>query len=88
MEQTIENQRTKLSLCRVAEIAKAKGNTTQQIADGADVRYNTALSYMRDTAGQVRLEVLDKIAYVLDVEPGNLIVRVPIETGESLPLAE
>lgn len=70
---------TRPSLCKVAEIANEKGITTQQIADGADVRYNTALSYMRDTASQVRLDVLDKIATVLGVEPGSLIVRVPID---------
>lgn len=62
---------------KVAEIAASKNISTQMIADGAGVRYNTALSYMRNEATQVRLEVLDSIAYVLGVQPGELIERVP-----------
>lgn len=80
MDNTLDTQKTRLSLCRVAEVAQEKGITTQNLADGAEVRYNTALSYMRDTATQVRLDVLDKIANVLGVEPGSLIIRVPENT--------
>jgi putative transcriptional regulator len=64
---------------RTGEIAREQGLTVQALADRAGVVYNTAHALYTGSARRVGFEVLDRICKALNVQPGDLLVRVDTE---------
>lgn len=62
---------------RTGQIAKAKGFTPKSLSEQADIAYNTALNMFRGVSTRIDLDVLDRICGVLNVTPGDLLVRDP-----------
>ena len=60
---------------RTGELAAKRGITTQELAERAEIAYNTALNLVRGVTARIDLEVLDRVCGVLEVEPGDLLVR-------------
>lgn len=60
---------------RIGEVAAQRGVGTKELADRADIAYNTALNLMRGVVTRIDLEVLDRVCEALDVQPGDLLVR-------------
>jgi len=59
----------------IRALRQAKGLSQQALADLAQVRQPTISDLESGTARRVTLDVLDRIANVLGVEPGELIER-------------
>ena len=64
-------------LNKTGELAAQRGISTQALADSAGIAYNTALNLVRGVSSRIDLDVLDRVCEVLDVQPGDLLVRVP-----------
>jgi transcriptional regulator with XRE-family HTH domain len=62
---------------RVQELREAKGWSQAELARRAKVRPNTLVDFERGTAKRIGLDVLEKVANALDVDPGFLITRKP-----------
>jgi transcriptional regulator with XRE-family HTH domain len=62
---------------RVREIRRAKALTQTELARLAGVRQATVSRIENGLVSSVNLEVLEKLADALEVDPGFLIVRVP-----------
>lgn len=60
---------------RLLELIEQKGLTQARLADMSKVSLRTISRLCRNETAQVSLATLDKIAAVLGVEPGDLIVR-------------
>ena len=60
---------------RLREILEAKGLTQKKLAAISKVSLPTISRMCRNETGQVSLITLDKLAWALSVEPGDLIVR-------------
>ncbi|MCA0352057.1 MAG: helix-turn-helix transcriptional regulator [Chloroflexi bacterium] len=61
----------------VGRFAEEKGLSIQDLADRADISYNTAKGLYRGYTTRVDLPILDKICSILEVSPGDLLVQVP-----------
>lgn len=65
---------------RLAALLDAAGMSQAELAERAKLSTRTINRMCLNTAGQVSLKTLDKIATVLGVEPGELIEReVPVK---------
>jgi transcriptional regulator with XRE-family HTH domain len=74
-------------MLRVRELREALGLTQAELADRARVRRATVNRIENAHVTAIDLEVLDKLADALGVEPGFIIVRAPGETtSKSHPL--
>ena len=60
---------------RLLELLEQRGLTQAKIAGMAKVGLRTVSRLCRNETEQVSLIVLEKIAFALGVEPGDLIVR-------------
>lgn len=60
---------------RLRELLEAKGLTQKKLAAISKVSLPTISRMCRNETGQVSLITLDKLAWALGVEPGDLIVR-------------
>lgn len=69
---------------RIGEIAREQNLNIKQLADKADLAYNTAYDLYTGRVTRIGLEVLDRICRVLKVQPGELLVWV--EEGEVAPV--
>lgn len=58
---------------RVSEIRERKGMSVEEMASKAEIAYNTALSYDRDSSELISKKILKKIASALDVNVRDLI---------------
>lgn len=67
---------------RIGEIARAQNLNIKQLADKADLAYNTAHDLYTGRVSRIGLEVLDRICRVLNVQPGELLVWVE-DTAEA-----
>ncbi len=66
---------------RVRELRKALGLTQAELAERACVRRATVNRIENARVTAIDLEVLEKLADVLGVEPGFIIIRSPGRTG-------
>jgi len=62
---------------RVKELREAMGWTQAELARRAKVRPSTLVDIEKGRTKRVQLDVLDRLATVLDVDPGFLITRTP-----------
>lgn len=62
---------------RIREIREERGFSQEQLANLAGVRQATVSELERRRGGRVDLDVVEKLAAALGVEPGDLIVREP-----------
>lgn len=62
---------------KIKEIAEAKGFNPHSLALEAKLSYNTVRPMWLNTARRADLDTLDKLSLVLEVEPGQLLERVP-----------
>ena len=61
---------------RVGEVARQRDLNVQQLANKAKVSYGTAHGLYTGVSKRIDLDVLDKMCAALDVQPGDLFVRV------------
>lgn len=73
---------------RVKEVMDRQGITVRELADRAHITYNTANALYRGYQTRVDLPILDRVCEVLDVQPGDLFVRLPTGTDELAPIDE
>jgi putative transcriptional regulator len=62
---------------RLKDLAAARGLSMRDIALRSGVAYNTVKALYRGESERPDLGILDRICGVLDVEVGELLVRVP-----------
>lgn len=62
---------------RLRELREAKGLTQAELAERAEVRAATISRIENNRTTAIDLAVLEKLARVLQVEPGFLLVRLP-----------
>jgi transcriptional regulator with XRE-family HTH domain len=62
---------------RIREIREAKGWTQELLAERAGTRQATISDLETGRTGRVDLDLLERIATALEVEPGALLVREP-----------
>ena len=68
---------------RVQEIARERGITTiTALADKASLAYDTARDLWHGRMQRIDRDVLGRLCTALEVEPGDLIVRVPDDDGK------
>jgi transcriptional regulator with XRE-family HTH domain len=60
---------------RVRELREAKGLTQVELAARAKVRQATVSAIENEETRRVDLDVLERLAVALDVDPGFLVVR-------------
>ena len=60
---------------RVRELREAKGLSQTQLAARAKVRQATVSAIENEQTRRVDLDVLERLAVALDVDPGFLVVR-------------
>lgn len=60
---------------RIREVREERGFSQEQLANLAGVRQATVSELERRRGGRVDLDVVEKLAAALGVEPGDLIVR-------------
>lgn len=61
---------------KLKEIAEAKGFNPHSLALEAKLSYNTVRPMWLNIARRADLDTIDKLASVLNVEPGQLLERV------------
>ncbi|GAB4193773.1 MAG: hypothetical protein OHK0022_09030 [Roseiflexaceae bacterium] len=61
---------------RIGLLANARGISVRDLSQRARITYNTALGLVRGTPTRIDLDVLDRVCEVLDVQPGDVLVRV------------
>ena len=60
---------------KLREIRKARGLTLTQLSEKAGVAYNSVGAIDRNQAVRVDVRTVEKLCFILDCEPGDLIVR-------------
>ena len=60
---------------RLAELLERRGMTQAELARLSGVSLRTISRLARNETGQVSLETLDRLAEVLQVQPGELVAR-------------
>ena len=66
---------------RLRELLDEAGISQSEIARRAGVSFATVNRLCTNATSQVSLETLDRLAVVLDLEPGELIEREPPKRG-------
>lgn len=61
---------------RLKEIAEPERWNPHNLAEAADLNYNTVWGIWHNRTKRADLETIDKITRVLKVEPGELLARV------------
>lgn len=59
----------------VSEILDRKNMSTAEFAERTGFTYNTALAIRRGSISRINLETISIICDVLDVDPGDIIVK-------------
>lgn len=67
---------------RIRELREALGLSQEELANRAGIRQATVSELERRRGGRVDLDVVEKLAAALNVEPGDLIVREPTKRGK------
>ncbi len=67
--------------CRLSAILGERRIKLSELCAQAGIAKNTALALYHERAKGVSFNVLDKICAALDIEPGDLLKRVPDEEG-------
>jgi DNA-binding Xre family transcriptional regulator len=62
---------------RLKEVTEAKGHKLNYLVLHSGVSIGTVRNYWHNKAGRVDLDVLNRFCELLDVEPGDLLVRLP-----------
>lgn len=65
------------------EISESKGHNLNYLVLNSGVSIGTVRSYWHKKAQRVDLDVIDRFCELLDVEPGDILKRIP--TLESKP---
>ena len=72
-----------MATIRLEELSKARGLNMSQVQRRSGLTMGAVRRYWRKESSMVSLEALDKLATLLDVEPGELIGRDDAEpTGK------
>lgn len=66
---------------RIKEVMDAQGLTVRQLSEQASIAYNTAHALYKGHTGRVDLDILDRVCKILDVQPGDLFIRVEDPQG-------
>jgi transcriptional regulator with XRE-family HTH domain len=66
---------------RVGEVMKARGMTIQELAEQADIAYNTARGMFHGITTRIDLPVLERVAQALGVPPLELLEEYEEEGG-------
>ena len=61
---------------RIGERAREQGLTIKALAERAGVAYNTAHALYTGRATRIDLDTLDRMCAALQVEPGDLFIRL------------
>jgi putative transcriptional regulator len=61
---------------RIGEVCREQNLNIKQLADKAEVAYNTAHDLYTGRVSRIGLEVLDRVCRVLQTQPGELLVWV------------
>ncbi len=64
-------------LLRIRELRRARGWTQTELARRAGIRQATVSRLEGNAVSSVNLEILEKLAAALEVDPGYLLVRHP-----------
>ncbi|ACX51191.1 transcriptional regulator, XRE family [Ammonifex degensii KC4] len=68
--------------CKLSAILGERRIKIRELERRSGVSLNTLLSLYHERAKGVTFDVLDRICKALDIQPGDLLVRVPDEGGE------
>ncbi|WP_110513173.1 helix-turn-helix domain-containing protein [Herpetosiphon llansteffanensis] len=63
-------------ILNIGVLAKAKGLSIQDLADKAEISYNTAKGLYRGYTTRIDLPILDKVCTILGVSPGDLLTQI------------
>lgn len=67
---------------RIDQAMLKKGITTAELAERAEIAYNTALSLRRGVPTRIDLDTLARVCGVLEMHPGQLLELVDEEATE------
>lgn len=70
---------------RIDQALEKRGMTTAELAEKAEIAYNTALSLRRGAPTRIDLDTLARVCEVLEMHPGELLALVDV--GEQHPLS-
>ena len=78
MQYTYPMSTYRISVAPVKELAKKRGYTSiRSFSRAASVPYGTAYRWWQDSVTQIHADTLAQIAEFFDVEPGDLLRKVP-----------
>ena len=63
---------------RFDQAMEKRGITTAELAEKAEIAYNTALSLRRGATSRIDLDTLARVCEVLEMQPGELLELVDI----------
>jgi DNA-binding Xre family transcriptional regulator len=69
---------------QLKELAEAKGFNKHSLSLAAGLSYNTVRPMWLNTARRADLDTIDRLSRVLQVSPGDLMVRVEDEVRSSV----
>jgi len=61
---------------RIGEVTRQKGMSVKDLADRAKVAYGTAHGLYTGASKRIDIGILDRICAALEVQPGDVLVRV------------
>ncbi len=61
---------------RIGDVARLRDLNVQQLANKAKVSYGTAHGLYTGASKRIDLDILDRMCEALEVQPGDLFVRV------------
>jgi putative transcriptional regulator len=62
---------------KIGERVDQQGLNIQQFADKAGIAYGTAYGLYKGRVNRLDLSTLDNVCRALNVEPGDILIRVP-----------
>ncbi len=60
----------------IKEVMDTQGLTVRQLSEQAGIAYNTAHALYKGHTGRIDLDILDRVCKILNVQPGDLFVRI------------
>lgn len=66
---------------KLKDLMDDKGLTYRQVSAGAGVSTNTLYKMTTNQMNMVGVDVIDRLCVFLDIQPGDLIIRVPDESA-------